>query len=93
MHLRIILVFEVERYTDVTYLGSGVTVSIRFRYNKKKNYYARFLFIYLNTIVQITFFFYQDVKILHIRYYSISIVSAVWYMYKICFVLIVSVHK
>ncbi len=71
MHLRIILVLEVERYTDVRvryvprFWGHG---SIRFRYNKKKTTMLSFFSFILNTIVQITFFFHQDVKILHIIY-------------------------
>ncbi len=51
-----------------TYLGSGVTVRYNFgTTGKKKNYYAQFLFIYFEqTVVQITFFFHLDVKILNI---------------------------
>ncbi len=78
------------RYTDVTvryvprFGGHG---SIRFQYNRKKKeiYYARFLFIYFEqTVVQITIFSHLDVKILNI---------ITCYIYKICFVFIVSVHK
>ncbi len=62
-----------------TLLSSGVT--IRFRYNRKKNY-SRFLFMYFEqTLVQITIFFHLDVNILNI------IILCYTYMlciYKIC---------
>ncbi len=51
-----------------TYLGSVVTVRYDFGTTGKKKeiYYARFLFIYFEqTVVQITFFSYLDVKILN----------------------------
>ncbi len=83
------VVIGVARYTDVTvryvpwFGGHG---SIRFRYNmKKKIYYAWFLFIYFEqTVVQIKKKIHLDVKILHI---------ITCYIYTICFVFIVSVHK
>ncbi len=82
-----IYILGVARYTDVTvryvprFKGHGL---IRFRYNMKKKeiYYARFLFIYFEqTVVQIKKKIL--VKILHI---------ITCYIYKICFVFIVSVH-
>ncbi len=67
MHLRIILVFEVERYTDVTYLGSGVTVRYDFGTIKKKTTMLGFFSFILNTIVQITFFFFTKMW----KYYTL----------------------
>ncbi len=70
-----------------TFLGSGVTVRYDFSTTGKKKeiYYAQFLFIYFEqTVVQITIFSHLDVKILNI---------ITCYIYKICFVFIVSVHK
>ncbi len=86
-----VYILGVARYTDVSvrYVPrSGGHGSIRFQYNRKKKqiYYAWFLIIYFEqTVVQITIFFsHLDVKILNI---------ITCYIYTICFVFIVSVHK
>ncbi len=76
-------------YTDVMvryiprFGGHG---SIRFRYNMKikEIYYARFLFIYFEqTVVEIKK---NPSRCENTTYYML-------YIYKICFVFIVSVHK
>ncbi len=82
-------ILGVAQYTDVTvryvprFGGHG---SIRFRYNMKKKeiYYARFLFIYFEQTVQIK-------KKFPSRCENTNIITC--YIYKICFVFIVSVHK
>ncbi len=69
------------------YLGSGVTVRYNFGTTGKKKeiYYAQFLFIYCEqTVVQIKKKIHLNVKILNI---------ITCYIYKICFVFIVSVQK
>ncbi len=91
VYIYCIYILGVARYTDVTvryvprFGGHGL---IRFRYNrknKKQIYYSQFLLIYFEqTVVQIKKKFHLDVKILHI---------ITLYIYKICFVFIVSVHK
>ncbi len=69
-----------------TYLGLGVMVRYDFgTTGKKKSTMLGFFFIYFEqTVVQITIFSHLDVKILNI---------ITCYIYKICFVFIVSVHK
>ncbi len=60
------------------------TISVQ--QEKKLIYYARFLLIYFEqTVVQIKKKIHLDVKILNI--------ITLCYIYKICFVFIVSVHK
>ncbi len=71
-----------------TYLGSGVTVRYDFgtTWKKKEIYYARFLFIYFEqTVVQIKKK--SPSRCENTTYYYML------YIYKICFVFIVSVHK
>ncbi len=83
--LRYIYIYIYIWYTDVTvrYVPRFDTISVQ-QEKKKEIYYAQFLFIYFEqTVVQI--------KKIHLEVKVLNIITC--YIYKICFVFIVSVHK